>query len=814
MMFNPTLRVVMLGAYFLVVDVVAFIHNTEEMLSGEDDITQRSSQTIHRVLILSSVSNFTGWSLALILVLPTRSRLGGYVTIATTLLPTVLICFRSKMLWTVPRLCRGYLGSQWRFGSTAAPRRLLQGKCRVSLRGPTPQRWLVVALGAAGLGLSSNFAACQPSRVVGLSPKEEQKDPSFDWSKFLELLRPHIWWLLAAVVGAFIVALLNVEIPRILGSVVNVVAQCIRDEGAPHFLEKIRGPAVRLLFLYVAQAGFTFVYIYLLSNVGERVATRMKQDLFSSILRQDVSFFDQQRTGELVNRLTADIQDFKSSFKSVISQGLRSVTQASTSQQQRCLCQEGSLISKTGNLAGSVRVRSVFVLHLARDGGGHAHVGTHCRPIGDSHWLVAQKIVEGGPGPGALILATDSARAAALGEEVISNIRTVRACAMEEHERQLFAAETDKASRLNQRLGLGIGLFQVRLGPHYQVRLGPHYQAGTNLFLNSLVLGTLYMGGQLMSSSRLSPGDLMSFLAAIQVIQRSLGQLSLLLGQTVRGLGAGARVFQFTNLEPSIPLSGGLTIPQHTLLAGVEFTDVTFSYPTRSDQVVLDKFNLRLPPGKTVAVVGTSGNGKSTIAALLERFYDVNEGCITLDGVDIRQLDPSWLRGRVIGYMDQEPALFATTVMENIRYGRPDATDEEVIRAAVRAHAHDFIVGFPAGYSTLVGERGGSLSGGQRQRIAIARAILKDPAILILDEATSALDAESEHVVQGALDTLMKGRTVLVIAHRLSSVRRADIIVVLNAGVIVETGTHDSLRKLKGLYWTLIKQQEASGRGL
>nr|CAD7455763.1 unnamed protein product [Timema tahoe] len=762
MMFNPTLMVVMLGAYFLVVDVVAFIHNTEEMLSGEDDITQRSSQTIHRILILSSVSNSTGWSLALILVLPTRSRLGGYVTIATTLLPTVLICFRSKMLWTVPRLCRGYLGSQWRFGSTAAPRRLLQGKCRVSLRGPTPQRWLVVALGAAGLGLSSKFAAYQPSRVVGLSPKEEQKDPSFDWSKFLELLRPHIWWLLAAVVGAFIVALLNVEIPRILGSVVNVVAQCIRDEGAPHFLEKIRGPAVRLLFLYVAQAGFTFVYIYLLSNVGERVATRMKQDLFSSILRQDVSFFDQQRTGELVNRLTADIQDFKSSFKSVISQGLRSV----------CGCAV-SLFFISPEMAAAMLMLVPTVVLLG------TLIGSLLRRLSRE----AQD---------------QSARAAALGEEAISNIRTVRACAMEEHERQLFAAETDKASRLNQRLGLGIGLFQ----------------AGTNLFLNSLVLGTLYMGGQLMSSSRVSPGDLMSFLAAIQVIQRSLGQLSLLLGQTVRGLGAGARVFQFTNLEPSIPLSGGLTIPQHTLLAGVEFTDVTFSYPTRSDQVVLDKFNLRLPPGKTVAVVGTSGNGKSTIAALLERFYDVNEGCITLDGVDIRQLDPSWLRGRVIGYMDQEPALFATTVMENIRYGRPDATDEEVIRAAVRAHAHDFIVGFPAGYSTLVGERGGSLSGGQRQRIAIARAILKDPAILILDEATSALDAESEHVVQGALDTLMKGRTVLVIAHRLSSVRRADIIVVLNAGVIVETGTHDSLRKLKGLYWTLIKQQEASGRGL
>nr|CAD7400173.1 unnamed protein product [Timema cristinae] len=806
-MFNPTLVVVELGAYFLTADVVPFIHKTSnsQTTRRKKCYQQEMMVNVHvKVLDKQNTDCFEEcYVLSPIVNIVTRVVIHRGSLRPPLPANVLFLLSRSKMLWTVPRLCRGYLGSQWRFGSTAAPCRLLQGKFRVSLRGPTPQRWLVVALGAAGLGLSSNFAMCQPSRVVGLSPKEEQKDPSFDWSKFLELLRPHIWWLLAAVVGAFIVALLNVEIPRILGSVVNVVAQCIRDEGAPHFLEKIRGPAVRLLLLYVAQAGFTFVYIYLLSNVGERVATRMKQDLFSSILRQDVSFFDQQRTGELVNRLTADIQDFKSSFKSVISQGLRSVTQA------------------------SVRVRGVFVLYLARDGGGHAHVGTHCRPIGDSHWLIAQKIVEGGPGPvvaGSVqcnnMLITlvwlvkretklfttctshtvgacacpQSARATALGEEAISNIRTVRACAMEGHERQLFAAETDKASRLNQRLGLGIGLFQVRLGPHIQ--------AGTNLFLNSLVLGTLYMGGQLMSSSRVSPGDLMSFLAAIQVIQRSLGQLSLLLGQTVRGLGAGARVFQFTNLEPSIPLSGGFTIPQHTLLAGVEFTDVTFSYPTRSDQERLLQWWERLGMGSPQLLLSLKGESHSLVVEdyyfarspkspgfVLVRtvwFYDVNEGSITLDGVDIRQLDPSWLRGRVIGYMDQEPALFATTVMENIRYGRPDATDEEVMRAAMRAHAHDFIVGFPAGYSTLVGERGASLSGGQRQRIAIARAILKDPAILILDEATSALDAESEHIVQGALDTLMQGRTVLVIAHRLSSVRRADIIMVLNAGIIVE----------------------------
>lgn len=271
---------------------------------------------------------------------------------------------------------------------------------------------------------------------------------------------------------------------------------------------------------------------------------------------------------------------------------------------------------------------------------------------------------------------------------------------------------------------------------------------------------------------------------------------------------AGARVFEYIDRKPSVPLKGGKIIPHHTLFGDVAFKNVTFAYPSRPEQIVLRNFSLQVPRGKMVALCGVSGGGKSTVAALLERFYDVDQGSITVDNVDIRTLDPSWLRGRAIGFISQEPVLFATSIMENIRYGRPKATDEEVMEAAKSANAHEFISSFPQGYKTVLGERGVTISGGQKQRIAIARALIKNPTILILDEATSALDAESEKIVQEALDRVVKGRTVLVIAHRLSTIQNADLIAVLAGGVIAEVGTHESLKALHGLYWDLIKQQE------
>ncbi|XP_015594186.1 ATP-binding cassette sub-family B member 8, mitochondrial isoform X4 [Cephus cinctus] len=505
-------------------------------------------------------------------------------------------------------------------------------------------------------------------------------------------------------------------------------------------------------------AVFSFVYIYTLSGVGERIAMRLRQNLFKSIIMQDIAFFDKNRTGEIVNRLTSDIQDFKSAFKMCISQGLRCMTQI-----------VGCVISITvisPQLTGFMVICVPTVILVG------TILGSSLRKLSKD----AQN---------------QTAKSTAVCEEAISNIRTVRAFAAEEREIEMFSHEIELASQLQEQLGLGIGLFQ----------------AGTNLFLNGIVLSTLYFGGHLISTGQLSSGDLMAFLMATQTIQRSLTQLSLLFGTYVRGISAGSRVFEYLELQPTSLMVGGEIIKDRSFRGNIVFKDVTFSYPTRTDHPILKDFNLNIPAGKMIAIVGSSGNGKSTVAALLERLYDIDKGAITIDGIDIRTLNSSYLRGDVLGYINQEPILFATSVMENIRYGKPDATDEEVMESAKEANAHEFIMNFPNGYDTLVGEKGAQLSGGQKQRVAIARTLLKKPSILILDEATSALDYKSERVVQKALENAAKGRTVLVIAHRLSTVKAADIIVVLQNGVIVEMGTHTELIKRKGSYYNLINQQ-------
>ncbi|XP_077664753.1 mitochondrial potassium channel ATP-binding subunit isoform X2 [Eretmochelys imbricata] len=569
------------------------------------------------------------------------------------------------------------------------------GRATALLAGP--------ALLGLGAGLARRGARCQEAGSPSPAPASPKPEPDFAWAEFWKFLRPQLLALSAAVVFALGVALLNIRIPMLLGELVNVVA-CCTQQRVGTYLREVRRPALRLLLFYSLQGLLTFSYIVMLARVGERVAGSMRKALFASLLRQDMAFFDANRTGQLVNRLTTDIQEFKSSFKLVISQ---------------------------------------------------------------------------------------VAKATGVADEALGNVRTVRAFAMEDTEVALYCHEVDQSSRLNEKLGRGIAVFQGL----------------SNMVLNGIVLGTIFVGGSLMAGEELSPGDLMSFMVASQTVQRSMANISVLFGQVVRGLSAGARVFEFMTLEPTVSLSGGDQIPSHSLLGHICFRDVCFSYPTRPSCPVLRNFSLTLPPRKTVAIVGESGGGKSTVAALLERFYEPTGGAITLDGRELCTLDPSWLRGQVIGFISQEPALFGTTILENIRFGKPSASDAEVYAAARLANADSFVHSFPQGYGTIVGERGVMLSGGQKQRVAIARALLKNPAVLILDEATSALDAESEQVVQEALERAVAGRTVLVIAHRLSTIQGADLIVVLARGCVAEVGTHAELLRRSGLYAELIRRQ-------
>ncbi|XP_024129669.1 mitochondrial potassium channel ATP-binding subunit [Oryzias melastigma] len=642
--------------------------------------------------------------------------------------------------------------------------RLTQRTVRRSPKGIKPQG-LKFILGPAFLTVSTRLfchvAHCQED-VNNNTPLEvvaKDSAPEFKWHILWEFVKPQLFALICAVVLAFGAAILNIQIPLMLGDLVNVVARFLRDNTGT-YVGEMTAPALKLLGLYGIQGLLTSGYIILLSRVGERVAADMRKTLFASLLRQDVAFFDANKTGQLVNRLTADIQEFKSSFKLVISQGLRSATQT-----------VGCFVSL---YVISPKLTGLTVVVLPCLVGAGALIGSFLRKLS----RLAQEQV---------------AKATGVADEALGNVRTVKAFAMEERELQLYAYEVDKSCEMNENLGNGIAVFQGL----------------SNVALNCIVLGTIFAGGTLISNSELSPGDLMSFLVASQTVQRSLASISILFGQVVRGISSGARVFEYLSLQPSIPLCGGGRIPHHSLMGRVDFMNISFSYPTRPGHEVLNKFNLTLPPSKTIAIVGESGGGKSTVAALLERFYDPSSGVIMLDGLDIRTLDLSWLRGQVIGFINQEPVLFGSSIMENIRFGKPEATDAEVMEASKQANAYGFITSFPDGFNTLVGERGVTLSGGQKQRIAIARALIKNPSILILDEATSALDAESERVVQEALDRAARGRTVLIIAHRLSTIQRADLICVMSNGRIVEAGTHLELLSKGGIYSDLIRRQRA-----
>eukprot|EP00124_Ichthyophonus_hoferi_P000184 Ihof_evm21s6 gene=Ihof_evmTU21s6 len=518
-------------------------------------------------------------------------------------------------------------------------------------------------------------------------------NPTLPLGALLKLLLPDALWLLVAVGTAFGTALMNIRIPGALGNLVNLINNMSKDGGFDQ--QVLRTAGMALLGLYSMHGLLTAIYITVLAYVGESLAERMRIQLYKALVTQDMGFFDTHHSGELVGRLTNDVQEFKSAFKSAVSNGLRSTIQFSGSVMTLMMISPELTLLTVSMVPAMVAAGSLF--------------GHFLRVLSRA----AQKQV---------------GVATSVADESIGNIRTVRAFATEDYEITAYNKEVQRAGAINMLLGLGIG------------------------------------------QGSLTAGDLMAFLVSTQMVQKSLANLSTLFGELVRGSVAGARVLEYILLPATIPVKGGLTLLD---IRGpkIEFREVDFTYPSRPEQPVLTKFSLKAEPGQVLALCGPSGSGKSTIGNLVERFYDPQNGQVLLDGMDIKELDPSWVRGKLIGYIGQEPTLFGGTIMENIRYGRMDATDEEVYEAARQANADDFVTGFPESYQTIVGERGKTLSGGQRQRLAIARALLKNPRILILDEATSALDTESERLVQEALDRLLVGRTVIVIAHRLSTIR-------------------------------------------
>jgi ABC transporter fused permease/ATP-binding protein len=495
--------------------------------------------------------------------------------------------------------------------------------------------------------------------------------------------------------------------------------------------------------------------MHLFTVAGERIVARLRTLLYERVLQQEVAFFDARRTGELVSRLASDTTVLQTTVTVNASMALR------------------NLVLIAGGLALMYLTSpSLSVLMLAL-----------VPPIAIGAVLVGRRIER------ISREAQDAlAAAGAVAEETLSGLRTVRSFTREAAEGERYGAAVWRSFELARRRMKGMATF-----------------VGVSYFASFAALGAvLWLGMLKVMEGSLTGGELTQFILYGFTVAFSMGGLGEIWAELMKARGASTRVFELLDRQPAMPLTGGA---RPARLAGlVELRDVRFRYPSRPDVPALDGVDLRIEPGEVVALVGPSGAGKSTVAALIPRFYDVTSGALLLDGADVRTLDPSWLRAH-IGSVAQEPILFSTSIGENILYGRQGASGAEVEAAARAANAHDFIAALPQGYATPVGERGVQLSGGQKQRVAIARALLKDPAILILDEATSALDAESEALVKEALDRLMEHRTSLVIAHRLSTVRHADRVVVLEAGRVVQTGTHDELAQQEGLYRRLLQRQ-------
>lgn len=539
-------------------------------------------------------------------------------------------------------------------------------------------------------------------------------------------------------ISSIAVALINVLIPKYIGKFINCLAIL-------HLIPF--KSSVILLTLGVLNGVFTTIYIQSLAVMGENVAFQIKQRIMALLLNAEISFHDMNSSAKSMQRLDADINEFKHALKQTLGQGLKSITQLIGS--------SISLFMISGKLACAMFITLPTVYLIGNIYGKHLQkLSKAMKMLDESNFAEAN--------------------------DSLTNIRTVRAYSREDKELDKFTMKAKEARFHHNQLGFHIAMLQGL----------------TNSFINTFMVSILHAGGFMVLQNELSVGDFMAFLLASQNTQKSFNSIGSLFSQLLKLKNCSQRLCEFTD---SIELFQSGSFCSEKLKGKIKFSNVGFEYANRANHKVLDNFSFEIKPGSVVALCGPSGSGKSTTIALIERFYDPSHGSIEIDDIPIEEYNSSWLRSQ-IGFISQEPILFNSSIKENIAFGKLDASDAEIEAAAKLANAHAFIQKFPAAYNTMVGERGTALSGGQKQRIAIARAILKDPSILILDEATSALDSSSESLVQQAIDNVMEGRTVIIIAHRLATIQKADNILVVDSGRIVESGSHDELMKKRGFY--------------
>jgi ATP-binding cassette subfamily B protein len=523
--------------------------------------------------------------------------------------------------------------------------------------------------------------------------------------------------------------------------------------GVPGALD---GTALAMFGIVAALAIATCGRYWLVTWLGERVAADLRVKVFDHVLTLSPGFFETARTGDILSRLSADVALLQALIGSAISQGIRNILM--------CAGAFVMLLVTSAKLAGLVAVVvPLVVLPMLLFGRREKRIS---RQVQD--------------------------RVADLGvtaEEAIHGLRTVQAFTHEPLDRARYATQAEASvAAAQRRIATRAGLILVVI-----------------LLGFGAVTFALWVGGRDVLAGRMTGGELSAFVLYAVLLATSGASLSEVWGEVQRAAGAAQRLLELLAERPTITAPARPARLPDPVRGRIAFEDVRFRYPARPDRAALDGLSFVAEPGETVALVGPSGAGKTTVLQLLLRFYDPDAGRITLDGVDIRGLDPADLRAH-LGLVPQDPVVFSGSAEENIRFGRPDAPDAAV-REAVRAAAAGFLEALPEGLATHLGAKGVTLSGGQRQRVAIARAILRDPRVLLLDEATSALDSESEQAVQRALALLSRGRTTLVVAHRLATVRRADRILVLDQGRLVASGTHDSLVREGGLYARLSELQ-------
>eukprot|EP00928_Gymnodinium_smaydae_P082446 TRINITY_DN65791_c0_g1_i1.p1 TRINITY_DN65791_c0_g1~~TRINITY_DN65791_c0_g1_i1.p1 ORF type:complete len:674 (-),score=152.73 TRINITY_DN65791_c0_g1_i1:89-2110(-) len=601
--------------------------------------------------------------------------------------------------------------------------------------------------------------------------------------RILKLARGEFFWILVGLLLLFMGLVPLLAMPIYFGKVIDDIGSTVKTPAEKR--TAVYGHLMELVALLFVGTASTIGRAFIFNGAGERVVARLRLALFKAIMQQEIAMFDRRKTGELLSRLTADTTSLQDVATSNVSMFVRGIAQMAFS---------GALMFYTSWQLATVILCVVPPLVLV--------VAVYGRVVK----RLSTKYSD------ALGHASDVA------QQSVANVRTVRSFAAEDLEVEKYAKAVGDPDdpQMRQCCWYPRGPSSYYAGIQKTIA-GAFFQAFVTLVGLGAITAVIWFGAFQVIDGHLSQGSLITFILYSVQIAGSFGMMAGLLASLFSAKGASRRTFQLIDRVPRVPTCGGETRPR--MQGVIEFQKVNFEYPSRKDVPVLRDFSLLIPENETVAFVGSSGAGKSTILALIQRFYDVSSGRILIDGLPLETLDPSWVR-RNFAYVQQEPTLFGATIAQNIAYGyavregNPDAVPsrEALENVAKLSNAHDFITSFPEGYDTVVGERGVRLSGGQKQRIAIARALMMDPRVLLLDEATSALDAENEAIVARAVEKAMVGRTTLIVAHRLSTVKSAKTIVVVEKGSIAATGSHEELLVKSEKYKELVQGQLVQGQ--